>query len=98
MGKLERDFQAQLIKDLKHLFPGCMILKNDPGYQQGVPDLIVLFGRHWAMLECKKSASAGIQPNQEYYVRELDRMSYASFVYPENKKVVLNELQFAFSS
>lgn len=40
---LERDFQASVIKELKVRFPGCIILKNDPSYKQGIPDLIVLW-------------------------------------------------------
>ena len=95
MAKLERDFQANLIKELKELFPGCLVLKNDSGYLQGIPDLTLLYGGSWAVLEVKKSANEAIQPNQEYYIDILDQMSFAAFVYPENKEVVLNELQEA---
>lgn len=31
----ESEFQAKLIKKLKELFKGCIILKNDPEYLQG---------------------------------------------------------------
>lgn len=95
MAKLERDFQANLIKELKELFPGCLVLKNDSGYLQGIPDLTLLYGGSWAVLEVKKSANEAIQPNQEYYIDILDQMSFAAFVYPENKEAVLNELQEA---
>lgn len=95
MAKLERDFQANLIKELKELFPGCLVLKNDSGYLQGIPDLTILYGGSWAVLEVKKSANEAIQPNQEYYIDILDQMSFAAFVYPENKEAVLNELQEA---
>lgn len=95
MAKLERDFQANLIKELKELFPGCLVLKNDSGYLQGIPDLTILYGGSWAVLEVKKSANESIQPNQEYYIDILDQMSFAAFVYPENKEAVLNELQEA---
>lgn len=93
---LERDFQAKLIKDLKNIFKGCIILKNDPSYIQGIPDLIILFEDKWAALEVKKSRTASHRPNQEYYVDLMDRMSFASFIYPENKEEILYELQQSF--
>jgi hypothetical protein len=92
---LESKFQADLIKELKQLFPGCVIMKNDPEYIQGIPDLTILYGAKWATLECKKSKKASHRPNQEYYVDKLNGMSYSAFVYPENKEEVLNELQQA---
>ena len=98
MGKLERIFQSELIKELKELFPGCIILKNDPTYIQGIPDLLILFEDQWAALEVKKSITASHRPNQEFYVNKMGRMSYANFIYPENKEVVLNELQETFFS
>ena len=93
MGKLERDFQKNLIKELKDIFVGCIIMKNDSSYIQGIPDLLILYKDKWAALEVKKSATASHRPNQEYYVDKMDEMSYASFIYPENKEDVLNELQ-----
>ena len=98
MGRLERDFQAKLIKELKVMFKGCIIVKNDPNYIQGIPDLLILYNDRWAALEVKKSATAHHQPNQEYYVDLMDQMSFAAFIYPENKEEVLNELQQAFKS
>ena len=95
---LERDFQSYLIKRLKKLFPGCIVLKNDPNYIQGVPDLIVLYNDKWAMLEVKKDSSASHQPNQDYYVDKLGKMSFAAFIFPENVEEVLNDLQQAFRS
>ena len=98
MAKLERDFQAKLIKELKQIFRGCIVMKNDSSYIQGIPDLIILYRDKWAALEVKKSATAHHQPNQEYYVELMDEMSYASFIYPENKEEVLYELQQALFS
>ena len=94
----ESVFQRNLKKRLEDEFPGCMVLKNDANYVQGVPDLIVLYNDRWAMLECKKSEKASHRPNQDYYVKMLDEMSYASFVYPENVEGVLNDLREAFRS
>lgn len=98
MGKLERDFQRNLIKELKDIFVGCIVMKNDSSYIQGIPDLLILYKDRWAALEVKKSATASHRPNQEYYVDKMDEMSYASFIYPENKEVVLDELQQALFS
>lgn len=93
---LESNFQSKLIRDLKEEFPGCMVLKNDPNYIQGVPDLTVLYKDKWATLECKKSVNAKKRPNQEYYVGKMDEMSFSRFVCPENKEDVMNELRKAF--
>lgn len=95
---LENRFQANLIKELKHRFPECMVMKTDPTYIQGIPDLLVLYRDKWASLECKKSIGAKKQPNQEYYVGQMDKMSFSRFICPENKEEVLDELQQAFSS
>lgn len=94
----ESAFQKSLINDLKKRFPGCMVLKNDPNYIQGIPDLLVLYEGRWAALECKKAKQASHQPNQDYYVERMNEMSFSRFVYPENKENVLDELQQSFQS
>ena len=96
MSKRENSFQADLIKELEKRFPGCIIMKNDPNYIQGIPDLTVLYNDHWATLECKREDDASLQPNQPYYVSLMNEMSFSKFIYPENKEAVLNELQCAF--
>lgn len=96
MAKLESKFQADLIKELKSIFKGCLVTKLDSGHIQGIPDLLILYKNKWAILECKKSANAKHQPNQDYYVDMLDEMSFSRFIYPENKEEVLNELCEAF--
>ena len=96
--KRESAFQSELIAELKSRFPGCIVLKNDPTYLQGFPDLLVLYSGHWAALECKRSARESHQPNQDWYVEQLDAMSYAAFIFPENKEQILYDLQQAFKS
>jgi len=96
MSKLESQFQSGLIKRLKRMFPGCIVLKNDPNYLQGIPDLTIFWGDRWATLEVKKSANASHQPNQDYYVDTMNVMSFSRFVYPENEEEVLNDLQQSF--
>lgn len=92
----ESVFQAKLIREIKKRFPGAIVLKNDPNYIQGFPDLTVLYKDHWAILEIKRSEKASHQPNQDYYVSQADRMSVGRFVYPENMMEVLDDLARSF--
>ena len=94
---LERDFQRKLIQNIKDRFSGCMVLKNDPDYIQGIPDLTVFYKDKWATLEVKKSARASHRPNQEHYVEKMNNMSFSAFIFPENKEDVLNELAEHFN-
>lgn len=95
MSKKESTFQGNLIKKIKTRFPECIVLKNDPTYIQGIPDLLILNNNKWVALECKKSKSASARPNQAYYIDKMNGMSWAAFVYPENEEEVLNEIQSA---
>nr|DAO74942.1 MAG TPA: This model contains proteins with the VRR-NUC domain [Caudoviricetes sp.] len=97
MSVRENKYQSELIKKLSTLFPQSMILKNDPNYIQGVPDLLVLCDERWAMLEVKASSKASHRPNQEYYIAKLNHMGFARFVYPENEEEVLRDLNQHFS-
>ena len=93
---LENKFQSNLIKEIKDTFPGCIVMKNDSSYIQGIPDLLVLHNDKWASLEVKKSRKASKRPNQEYYVDRMDQMSFARFIYPENKDEVMGSLHSHF--
>ena len=95
---LEKNFQSKLIKEIKKRFPGCIVMKNDSSYIQGIPDLIVLFKNKWAALEGKKSNSASHRPNQKFYVDKMNEMSYASFISPENKEEVLDGMERSFKA
>ena len=95
-SKLERDFQSKLITELKEEFEGCMVMKLDSSYIQGVPDLLVLYNDKWAVLEVKRSSNAKHRPNQDYYVRRMDEMSFSRFIYPENQEEVFDELRQVF--
>ena len=96
--KKESQFQHTLINKIKSRFPGCIVLKNDANYIQGIPDWLVLYKDRWVALECKRSATEGHRPNQDYYVELMDSMSCAKFVYPENEKEVLDVLEETFGT
>lgn len=92
---LESAFQARVIKDLLEEYPRALVLKLDTDYTQGVPDRLILLDDRWATLEFKRSSRATLQPNQEYYVDLMRRMSYSSFIHPGNEREVLRELECA---
>ena len=91
----ENRFKTNLIKQLRSMFPGCIIMHLDPNEIQGIPDLLILYNDKWAVLEGKDYADAPHRPNQDYYVDLMNRMSFAAFIYPENKEEVLYELSQA---
>ena len=90
--KRESKFQASLIRTIKNLLPGCIVLKGPSDYIQGIPDLIILYGASWAALEVKRSEDEPHQPNQDYYVEMMSEMSFAAFIFPENTQIVLNNM------
>ena len=100
---LERDFQRGLIKELKDHYPGCIVLKNDANYKSGIPDLTILYKDFWAALEVKASEKealkkqTGTRANQPRYVKRLNEMSFAAYIFPENKEVILHELDEHFA-
>lgn len=97
----ERDYQARLIKKLKRLYPGSIVLKNDSSYMQGIPDLLVLYKDRWAALEVKVRAprsSDAFEPNQEWFLETMNEMSYAACIFPENEEEILSGLQQALSA
>lgn len=101
MVKRENDYQSKLIKRLEARFPGCLILKNDEGYIQGIPDLTIFYGSRYALLEVKRSLSeaSNPEPNQEYYIDLINDMGgFAAFICPEIEEGVLDALQRTFES
>lgn len=80
----EADFQATIIKWLRH--NGCLVLK----YQQnattraGIPDILFLKEGFWGAIEVKKAKNAPFRPGQKEMIAKMDEMSWAKAVYPEN--------------
>lgn len=94
----ESNFQKKLKKEIKERFPGCIVYKTDPQQLQGSPDLLILYSDKWAALEVKRSADAPHRPNQDYRVKQMNDMSFASFVFPENKEEVLDDMERLFKT
>ena len=98
MSKKENDYQAGLIIRISEALPGCFILKNDSSYLQGIPDLTILYGDRWAILEVKRARPRNYkdyEPNQEWYLEKFNAMSFATTIFPENEEEVLHDLQLA---
>jgi hypothetical protein len=98
--KLEGDFKTDTLKELKREFPGCLILKNDESYQQGIPDVVIFWGRHYAFLEFKRkepTSAKDWRPNQEWFLEQINEMGFASVIYPANKREVIDALHTALS-
>lgn len=96
--KNENKYQPGLIKRIKERFPGCMVLKNDANYIQGIPDLTVLYEDRWACLETKKDSKASYRPNQPYYIAKMNKMSFASRIEPDNEQEVLDAMERSFAT
>lgn len=95
--RLERDYQPKLIARIEEMFPGAIVRKHD--MQQGFPDLLILWGPHWALLEVKKkrpTSAKDFEANQEWWIDYFDGMSFSACIYPENEEEVLHDLQRAF--
>ena len=95
--RLEREYQSKLIDRIEDMFPGIIVRKHD--IQQGWPDLLLLHGRHWAMLETKRkrpTSESDFEVNQEWWIEEFNNMSFSACIYPENEQEVLHALQQTF--
>jgi hypothetical protein len=98
VARREREYQPGLIKRIEKLLPGAYVRKVD--FQQGWPDLLILWRDRWALLEVKKRppAPSDYEPNQEWWIEEFDRLSFSACIYPENEQEVLNALLQTFRS
>ena len=94
----ESNIQKRIIDRIKTMLPGAIVLKNDPNYIQGIPDLSVMWENKWCMLEVKRYENSSKQPNQEYYVNKADWMSYGRFISSDNEDEIINEMFDYFNS
>jgi hypothetical protein len=99
MGKLESEYKRALKTRIEQIFPGCIVLKNDEQTLQGIPDMTILWGPCYAILEVKRSLDAPFRPNQEYYLEKVAKMGGIAFVIcPENEEEVLSAIQRAYQN
>jgi hypothetical protein len=91
----EATYQKHVIDKVRVMLPGAYVYPNDGGYIQGFPDITILYKKRWATLECKRDKDSEHQPNQDYYVSDMKKQSFSAFIFPENEKEVLDELQRA---
>lgn len=96
--KLERDYQLGLIERIEEMFPGAHVLRNNPRFFQGVPDLSVFYRDRWGMLEVKREEKSERQPNQTYWAEVFNSMSFCAVTYPENEREVLHALEQSLKS
>lgn len=96
----ENVYKRALKKVIEERFPGCIVLKNDEQLRQGFPDMTILWGYCYAVLEVKRSADAPFRPNQEYYLEHIvERMGGIAYaIYPENEAEVLDAIQQSFEA
>jgi len=94
---LESVVQKRVIREINAMYPNAFVIKTDPTYINSFPDLLVLEGTNWASLETKREPNSPRQPNQDYYIRMLNHMSFASFIDATNYKEVLHAMARSFS-
>lgn len=94
----EGDYQNKLREKIEERIPGALIMKTDPTFIQGIPDLLIVKNKKWAALEVKKSKKASHRPNQDFYVNKMNNWSYAAVIFPENEKEIIDELERAFTT
>lgn len=70
-------------------------LHNDPNLpgQQGQPDLTVYIGPYWIALEVKRSEKSKKRANQEWWIAEWSKTTFAALISPENEEEVFDALE-----
>ena len=79
---LEKDFQAKFLTRLRKLGCKCYKQQMNATTRAGTPDVIVLVGPVWIMLEFKKSKNSPKRPGQQRNIDWAKENSFGWFVYP----------------
>lgn len=83
---LESKFERDFCKKLRMVHPDILITKLTG--KPGIPDRCVFFHGKHCFLEFKRSSSASKRPLQDWYIDNLGKHTYTSFVSPENASEV----------
>jgi hypothetical protein len=95
---LEKKFEKDVVQNLLRLYPGAYVIKTNANHIQGFPDRIMLYYNFWVAFDTKRHAKSSRQPNQEFYIRALDKLSMAMFVSPENESEFYHGIQRALEA
>lgn len=87
----ENAYQSRLLARIRNDIPLGYAYKNE-SYIQGFPDITVIHGDKYAMLEVKRERGAHLQPNQLYYIEKFNQMAFARLIFPEIEEQVLTEM------
>ena len=93
---LESGYQSRLRKKLLKRYNGCQVMKTDATVDQGIPDLLIVYGSKRAYLECKRSPNARFRPNQKARIEALNSICFARAINPQNEGEVLYDLDIYF--
>lgn len=94
---LESDFKKQAKNAILYKFSNLDLDFIEPS-DRSMPDLFIIGPQVWAALEFKRSEDAPHRPNQGYHISRLNKKGYARFVFPENLREVVNDLEVLFLS
>lgn len=89
----ESSFQKKVADHFRAKGSLVLTISIMSGIPTGFPDLLILSPNgKWALLECKRSATASFRPLQKRMIAKFNRWSYARAVFPENWDEVQKEL------
>lgn len=89
----ESEFQLLVKKEIEKRMPEATVIRGFTGIQ-GFPDILVLYKKRYAVLEAKLDEDSNRQPNQEYWIEHFGKSTYSRFIFPGNKKEVLDEMEY----
>lgn len=90
---LEKDFQSKFLAKLRKLGCKCYKQQMNATTRAGTPDVIVLLGPVWIMLEFKKAKNSPKRPGQQKNIDWANEVSFGWFVYPENADEVYEQIK-----